>query len=666
MFMLPKSSKEYAKTEYWDRFFSKRGKNDFEWYGEYEELCNILHKYMKPVDDILVIGCGNSAVSSNLYDLSYKKITNIDISNVVVKRMQQKYAESRPGLVYLQMDALQTKFDAASFSVIFDKGTLDALFSENSSEARERVSKLFSEIDRLLKFGGRYVCISLLQDFILSFVLDYFTVKGWLIRICKCADVEKNQSEFSLPVFAIVCTKMRKLPNFEPFIEFTMDDTTVIRTDPEEVTNTIASIQQAEIVCNGLNRNCLNGTNNEAIIEVVRPGETLTRYTIIIIDPETAHRVDNMKFAAFVVPFGKNNEWMFSNPEGRQVLRQNCPADRIALIFMHDGHEYPDLKGIQNELADTVIKLAPRGVRAKNEKVMFLTMSVSKDKHEDARFRGESKFSGEYVVEDVIENDEHYRRLIFLSRGTVIQSEVKLKKVDGKDEEEVDMSYISCEYHISLNIGVSLAIQQGEKSNYDVLVLGLGGGVLSNLIHRCFSEVTVTAVEIDEEIYKVAQDHFCLQNDDRIKIHITDGLEYLSQCAQKGVKYDAIIFDVDNKDPSVGLSCPPVSFLQMDVLKRTAECLNDKGFFLLNLVCRSKEIKKDVFKKIKSLFTGIVSLKTTEDVNEVVICWKDGVKITKNHIEKASEEFFKRSKKENLAVTESILNITKTMETIKL
>lgn len=42
--------------------------------------------------------------------------------------------------------------------------------------------------------------------------------------------------------------------------------------------------------------------------------------------------------------------------------------------------------------------------------------------------RGESKFSGKFIVKDVIEKDEHYRQLIFLNRGTVIQSEVKLKK----------------------------------------------------------------------------------------------------------------------------------------------------------------------------------------------------------------------------------------------
>lgn len=64
---------------------------------------------------------------------------------------------------------------------------------------------------------------------------------------------------------------------------------------------------------------------------------------------------------------------MFSSPEGRQILRQNCRVDRVAMISMHDGHEYPDFKGIQDELTDTVIKLAPVGVTARGE-VIFMTL----------------------------------------------------------------------------------------------------------------------------------------------------------------------------------------------------------------------------------------------------------------------------------------------------
>jgi ubiquinone/menaquinone biosynthesis C-methylase UbiE len=37
------------------------------------------------------------------------------------------------------------------------------------------VDKMFSEIDRVLKFGGRYVCISLLQPHILQHLVNSYS-----------------------------------------------------------------------------------------------------------------------------------------------------------------------------------------------------------------------------------------------------------------------------------------------------------------------------------------------------------------------------------------------------------------------------------------------------------------------------------------------------------
>lgn len=41
-------------------------------YGEYPELCGQLHKYIKPKDEILMVGCGNSKLSTDMYDLGFK------------------------------------------------------------------------------------------------------------------------------------------------------------------------------------------------------------------------------------------------------------------------------------------------------------------------------------------------------------------------------------------------------------------------------------------------------------------------------------------------------------------------------------------------------------------------------------------------------------------
>lgn len=82
MSLLPKNHQEFRQKEYWDNFFLKRGKKAFEWYGEYGELCGILHKYIKPTDHVLHIGCGNSTLSADLYDVGYKTQKNIGKSSI--------------------------------------------------------------------------------------------------------------------------------------------------------------------------------------------------------------------------------------------------------------------------------------------------------------------------------------------------------------------------------------------------------------------------------------------------------------------------------------------------------------------------------------------------------------------------------------------------------
>ena len=44
----------------------KRGKRAFEWYGEYGELCGLLHKYTKPSDEILQVRARSHQSSGGL------------------------------------------------------------------------------------------------------------------------------------------------------------------------------------------------------------------------------------------------------------------------------------------------------------------------------------------------------------------------------------------------------------------------------------------------------------------------------------------------------------------------------------------------------------------------------------------------------------------------
>lgn len=47
MSLLPRTAEEFSSAEYWESFFKKRGEKSFEWYGDYNKLCGVLHKYIK-------------------------------------------------------------------------------------------------------------------------------------------------------------------------------------------------------------------------------------------------------------------------------------------------------------------------------------------------------------------------------------------------------------------------------------------------------------------------------------------------------------------------------------------------------------------------------------------------------------------------------------------
>ena len=66
-------------------------------------------------------------------------------------------------------------FGDGSFDFAVDKGTLDALCADSSPETATRVVQYLNEIVRVLNpKGGTYICVSLLQDFVLDALVTFF------------------------------------------------------------------------------------------------------------------------------------------------------------------------------------------------------------------------------------------------------------------------------------------------------------------------------------------------------------------------------------------------------------------------------------------------------------------------------------------------------------
>ena len=147
----------YSDVRYWNNRYSETPDSTFDWYTKYSAIKELIVPRFSEKSRILVVGSGNSLLSASLYDEGYQNITNIDISDIVVEQMNQKFAD-RPGMQWANMDARKLDFPSESFDVVIDKGCLDCLFT--GTHSYQNVGLCLKEITRILVPSGCYICIS--------------------------------------------------------------------------------------------------------------------------------------------------------------------------------------------------------------------------------------------------------------------------------------------------------------------------------------------------------------------------------------------------------------------------------------------------------------------------------------------------------------------------
>lgn len=120
--------------EYWEERFAKE--EEYEWLAKWSSVSELLEEILPPKESkpkILVVGCGNSEFSADLYDAGWLDVTSIDFSEVVIQNMQEHNA-GRSGMKWLVMDMLTLEgFDDGCFDVVLDKAAMDALMCDEGS-----------------------------------------------------------------------------------------------------------------------------------------------------------------------------------------------------------------------------------------------------------------------------------------------------------------------------------------------------------------------------------------------------------------------------------------------------------------------------------------------------------------------------------------------------
>ncbi|XGW26319.1 hypothetical protein V3C99_007159 [Haemonchus contortus] len=592
MSLLPKSTTEFTDPKYWKNFFATR-KAPFEWYGDCGVLGSVLEKYLKTTDKILQIGCGNSQLAAQMYDNGFRNVHSIDIDSSVIEEQRLRNRE-RSELHFSKEDATSTSFADEDFSVVVDKGTLDALLPPKASEQQlDFVDKMFCEVQRVLKVAGRYLIVTLAQHHIVKHFMEHFLSKQqFLLRV---HELENSASGFPMPIFILVATKLRNVMPVSMPIELCRagSDRFEKFAHLHDVLSVIASEQELSQFVHM----CSRKLDHEASISVESQFESGPRYRIYIVDDINVKIFRS--YAVFVVPLGREGEWIFSTVKGRQTLRKQAEKD---------------------ELGPFASRFDPREI---GNLIDFLSTG-SVDVRE-TRASGESSMNGKWTVEDVVVDGQEYRRLVFLSSSNIVQSEALLKSKKG-GKKAVDLENLSCDHHILMLSGLALLpsnpLQEPTAAQLKMAVLGLGGGLLASFLLRNLNKATVEGVELDGDLVNVAVQWFALPSHDaRLSVKVMDAVVYLEQISARDEREKLDIMFVDLAGPvhESGLSCPPAIFLTDPVLCNMKNSLNSNGVIAMNLVTRDEEVALNAKRSMAAHFPTLYSIRSEEDVNEVLL-----------------------------------------------
>lgn len=155
----------YGAIQYWEDRFQKE--DEFEWYHGWKPVLKSAmekHGLAEPkTQKILMIGCGNSRMSQDMFDDGLEQITNIDFSERVIQKMKAKNTSRLPNMQWLDMDVKDMHiFADGDFDAVIDKGTLDCVLCAENSTKNGKLA--LCEIARVLKPGGKFYSISYSND----------------------------------------------------------------------------------------------------------------------------------------------------------------------------------------------------------------------------------------------------------------------------------------------------------------------------------------------------------------------------------------------------------------------------------------------------------------------------------------------------------------------
>ena len=192
-----------------------------------------------------------------------------------------------------------------------------------------------------------------------------------------------------------------------------------------------------------------------------------------------------------------------------------------------------------------------------------------------------------------------------------------------------------------------------DKAPENILIVGLGGGTMSNSLHQLYPQATIENIEIDPAVIKVARQYFGFFENDKITSKVQDGRIFVKRAAMKKQKYDWIILDAFNGDYI------PEHLLTKEFLQETKSLLTKDGVLSANTFSVS-DLYAHESATYKAVFGDFFNVRNKKNSNRIIL--------TSNNPLPSGEVIIERVKKLNLSLRQfgvDIAQISSSMTSTK-
>ncbi len=128
-------------------------------------------------------------------------------------------------------------------------------------------------------------------------------------------------------------------------------------------------------------------------------------------------------------------------------------------------------------------------------------------------------------------------------------------------------------------LGTTFFLEQPKN----ILIIGLGGGILANTFGEIYPQAHITSVEIDQVVADMAAKYF--DYDDSVETketHVRDGRVFVKRAIKKGLKYDLILLDAFNSDYI------PEHMMTKEYLQEVKQLASKNGIIMANTFSSSE------------------------------------------------------------------------------